>query len=198
VNNSILATTTGGHDLVSVAVNGKGTNIATVSGSHNLVMSSSGTIGAGVIALTANPNLGPLQNNGGLTPTLLPKSTSPVLGAGNLALAPSTDQRGLSRPAGSPSDLGSVQLLGVPTSPPGSPPPGSSPTPKPPPALHTPALLALFDELLHGVETVNGNDTETVIDSIFGISLLESTYDGAGNLMSVTLLGSNITALFEL
>jgi YD repeat-containing protein len=61
--------------------------------------------------------------------------------------------------------------------------------------LHTPALLALFDELLHGVETVNGNDTETVIDSIFGIPLLVSSYDGAGNLTSVTLLGNNITAL---
>jgi hypothetical protein len=64
--------------------------------------------------------------------------------------------------------------------------------------LHTPFLLVLFDELLHGVERVNGNDTETVIDSIFGIPLLVSLYDGAGNLESVTLFGINVTALFEL
>jgi hypothetical protein len=64
--------------------------------------------------------------------------------------------------------------------------------------LHTPALLALFDALLKGIETVNGNGTETVTDSLFGIPLLVSTYDGSGDLMSVTLLGINVTALFEL
>jgi hypothetical protein len=128
---------------------------------------------------------------------MLPSAGSPVLGAGDTSLAPSTDQRGLPRPTNGPTDLGSVQVSGVPTSPPGSS-TGSPPTPKPPPTLHTPPLLALFDELLHGVETVNGNETETVIDTIFGISLLVSTYDGAGNLTSVTLFGTNITALFEL
>jgi hypothetical protein len=85
-----------------------------------------------------------------------------------------------------------------PPPPPVSPPPSPPPSPKPPPTLHTPPLLALFDELLHGIETVNRNDTETVIDSIFGIPLLVSTYDGAGNLESVTLFGINVTALFEL
>ena len=79
-----------------------------------------------------------------------------------------------------------------------TPPGGSSPAPKPPPALHTPALLALLDALLHGVEAVNGNDTETVTDSLFGIPLLVSTYDGSGDLTSVTLFGINVTSLFEL
>lgn len=45
---------------------------------------------------------------------------------------------------------------------------------------------------------VNGNKTETVIDRFFGIPLLISTYDGAGNLMSVPLFGMNVTLLFEL
>ncbi len=110
LTNSILAASAGGgsHDLVSQAINGAGTNTATVSGSHNLVMTSSG-VGAGVIALTANPNLGPLQNNGGPTPTLLPQAGSPVLGAGaDDGLA--TDQRGLARPSGGPTDIGSVQV----------------------------------------------------------------------------------------
>jgi hypothetical protein len=62
--------------------------------------------------------------------------------------------------------------------------------------LHTPFLLALFDELLKGVETINANGTETVTDNLFGFPLV-STYDGAGNLEQVTLLGFNITALFE-
>src|SRR5689334_4729390 len=64
----------------------------------------------------------------------------------------------------------------LPPSPPSSPPPAA---PKPPPALHTPALLALLDALLHGVEAVNGSGTETVTDSLFGTPLLISTYDGS-------------------
>ncbi len=107
LNNSIVATSSGGRDLVSPFSPG---NTAAVSGSHNLVMSSSGLIGAGVITLTVNPNLGPLQNNGGLIPTMLPFPGSPVLGAGDPALAPSTDQRGQPRPPGGPTDLGSVQV----------------------------------------------------------------------------------------
>ena len=64
--------------------------------------------------------------------------------------------------------------------------------------MHTPSLLALFDALLHGIEAVNGNGTETVTDSLFGSPLLVSTYDGSGDLTSVTLFGMNVTALFEL
>jgi hypothetical protein len=63
--------------------------------------------------------------------------------------------------------------------------------------LHTPPLLALIDSLLGEIETVNGNGTETVIDRFFGIPLFISTYDSAGNLMSVTLFGIDITSLFE-
>ncbi len=115
LNNSILATTTGGHDLVSQAINGFGSNAADVSGSHNLVMSSGGSIAPGVIALTTNPNLGALQSNGGPTPTLLPLVGSPVLGAGDPSLAPATDQRGQPRPPGGPTDLGAVQVSAIPT-----------------------------------------------------------------------------------
>jgi hypothetical protein len=64
--------------------------------------------------------------------------------------------------------------------------------------FHTPLLVALLDALLGGIETVNGNSTETVIDRFFGISLFVSTYDGVGNLVSVTMFGINVTLLFEL
>src|SRR5262249_12786368 len=75
-----------------------------------LVMSSVGNITSGVVTVTDDPKLGPLQNNGGLTFTMLPAVTSPVLGAGNPDLAPETDQRGVTRPSGGPTDLGSVQV----------------------------------------------------------------------------------------
>jgi hypothetical protein len=42
------------------------------------------------------------------------------------------------------------------------------------------------------IETVNANDTETITDSLFGITLLVSTYDGSGNFVSATLLGFTI------
>jgi hypothetical protein len=81
-----------------------------VNGSNNLVMASQGSIPSGIIALTADPQLGQLQNNGGLTPTLLPSTGSPVLGAGNPSFAPSTDQRDQPRPPDGPTDLGAIQV----------------------------------------------------------------------------------------
>ncbi len=68
----------------------------------------------------------------------------------------------------------------------------SSPPPPPPP--HVPPLLALFNEFLGGLETVNANGT-TITDNVFGFPMVE-TYDYSGNLVSVTLLGFNITFLF--
>jgi hypothetical protein len=46
--------------------------------------------------LTADPLLGPLQNNGGPTPTMAPATGSPVIDTGGGC--PPTDQRGLPRP----------------------------------------------------------------------------------------------------
>jgi hypothetical protein len=110
MNNSILADSTSSNDLNFLAQNGLGTNTATVTGSHNLVMSNNGSTAPGVIISRADPHLGPLQNNGGLTPTMLPSAGSPVLGSGDPSLSPSTDQRGQPRPPNGPTDLGSVQV----------------------------------------------------------------------------------------
>jgi hypothetical protein len=62
--------------------------------------------------------------------------------------------------------------------------------------LNVPPLLWLFDSFLGGTETVNSDGTETITDSFFGIPLFVSTYNSAGDLMSVTLFGINITFLF--
>jgi len=67
--------------------------------------------------LTADPLLGPLQSNGGPTPTMAPAGTSPAVDAG-AAFGLTTDQRGLGRPfdfpalsnAGDGSDIGAVEL----------------------------------------------------------------------------------------
>lgn len=59
------------------------------------------------------PALGPLQNNGGPTPTMLPLSSGTgIIGAGlNSTLA--TDQRGFARPTSGVSDLGAVQTYNL-------------------------------------------------------------------------------------
>jgi hypothetical protein len=130
LNNCILATTNGGTDLASQAINGNGTNLASVNGTSNLVMSTlatnSGGIVPGIIISTANPQLGPLQNNGGPTPTMLPTTGSPVLGLGSSLVSPGTDQRGNLRSSAGPIDLGAVQVS-VPSPPSGS--NGSKPAP---------------------------------------------------------------------
>jgi hypothetical protein len=67
--------------------------------------------------LTADPQLGPLQSNGGPTQTMAPSEGSPVVDAGS-AFGLTSDQRGLGRPfdfapivnAGDGSDIGAVEL----------------------------------------------------------------------------------------
>ena len=68
-------------------------------------------------ALSADPQLGPLQSNGGPTQTMAPAPTSPAIDA-SLAFDLTTDQRGQPRPFDSPffpnagdgSDIGAVEL----------------------------------------------------------------------------------------
>lgn len=64
--------------------------------------------GAGTLITGTDPQLGPLQDNGGPTETHVPAQGSPVLDAGSTTLT--FDQRGEPRPAGSAPDIGSVEL----------------------------------------------------------------------------------------
>jgi hypothetical protein len=58
-----------------------------------------------------DPMLGPLQDNGGATPTHGLSAGSPAVDAGDPTLFPSTDQRGEARPGGARADLGSFELF---------------------------------------------------------------------------------------
>jgi hypothetical protein len=178
--------------------------VSTNSG-HNLIGDADGSTGfsaangnlLGSTGNAINPQLGTLSNNGGPTQTLALLSGSPAINAGDNSAQSVTgpfDQRGqgFARVVNGTIDIGAFEAQ-----PPPSPPP-PLPSSNPPPTLHTPSLLAFFDALLGGVETVNSNGTETVTDSFFGIPLFVSTYDSVGNLESVTLFGMNVTLLFEL
>lgn len=63
----------------------------------------------------ANPKLGPLTNNGGMTPTMMPQTGSPAIDGGINSMCSIEDQRGLPRPVdrlgnGARCDVGSVEL----------------------------------------------------------------------------------------
>lgn len=70
------------------------------------------TITGGNNITGSDPQLGVLQNNGGLTETMLPAGGSPVIDAGDPAFTPppATDQRGLPRVVGGALDMGSVEV----------------------------------------------------------------------------------------
>jgi hypothetical protein len=122
--NSILADSTGS-DLASN--NPNNANQAEIDGDSNLISNAPQlvytSLQSTVIKVVAKPNLGPLQNNGGLTPTMAVGPGSPAFGKGNPQdpLVPPIDQRGkarldLTRPAGKNLDLGAFEWnLGDPT-----------------------------------------------------------------------------------
>lgn len=58
----------------------------------------------------AQINLGPLQNNGGPTPTMALRFPSAAIDAGSDAGCPATDQRGLSRPSSLHCDIGAFEF----------------------------------------------------------------------------------------
>ena len=58
--------------------------------------------------------LADLENHGGATQTLVPGIDSPLLNTAKPADCPSTDQRGLARPAAGPCDIGAVEMQGAP------------------------------------------------------------------------------------
>ena len=110
--NTIIADTVGGSaDCAIVSPPGPpGPPIHTsnISGTNNLIENNYGCVTPN--SKTGDPKLGPLQNNGGDTKTLALLPGSPALDAGNNALAPTTDQRGLPRASNSTVDLGAFEL----------------------------------------------------------------------------------------
>jgi len=108
-----------------VAANGAPTEVdmsnllKVASGGNNLIGSSAGVVGLtngvngnkiGTPGSPLNPLLGQLADNGGSTLTMAPLNGSQAINAGNDALAPVADQRGIARPFGAASDIGAVEF----------------------------------------------------------------------------------------
>lgn len=80
---------------------------ATVTTNQNNIIETNS--GCGTPASTADPLLGPLADNGGLTETMALLQNSPALETGNNATCETTDQRGILRPQGTVCDLGAYE-----------------------------------------------------------------------------------------
>ena len=79
---------------------------------HNLIGNDSGctfTTSTGDL-VNVDPLLGPLQDNGGPTATRALRPNSPAKDAGNDAVCPETDQRGVSRPQERACDIGAYEF----------------------------------------------------------------------------------------
>ena len=68
----------------------------------------------GTTAAPILPKLGPLQNNGGATPTLALLTGSPAIDANYTGTAPAADQRGFHRPQGARPDIGAFEYPSTP------------------------------------------------------------------------------------
>jgi len=68
------------------------------------------TDGTCVGTISPDPLLGPLQNNGGPTPTMAISMASPAFGGANPANCPLTDQRGVLRPQFQACDIGAFEF----------------------------------------------------------------------------------------
>ncbi len=79
------------------------------SGGHNLDSGSSCNFTKPGDLSNRNPLLGPLQDNGGRTPTLALQAGSPAIDAGDLIGCPATDQRGVLRPQHGQCDIGAFE-----------------------------------------------------------------------------------------
>lgn len=98
-----------------VAASGYGPEIYAAAGSVTVISSviqggcPAGVTCIGVIA--SDPLLGPLQDNGGPTQTMLPADASPAIDSGYNASCAATDQRGVPRPQGNECDIGAVEVV---------------------------------------------------------------------------------------
>ena len=89
---------------------------AVSAGDGDIIASSNGF--GGTVVSNADPQLGPLADNGGPTETMLPAESSPAIAAGDAAAAAgeSSDQRGYPRVVDSTVDIGAVETGTLPPS----------------------------------------------------------------------------------
>lgn len=104
MTNNILANSTSGSDCYLEEYGEFSTN------AYNLIETNADSPNnCGTPALPGDPNLGPLVDNGGFTQTMALLPSSPAIDAGDDAMCPDVDQRGVARPQGTYCDIGAYE-----------------------------------------------------------------------------------------
>jgi hypothetical protein len=106
------AASTSGPDIYGAVVTADHNLVGDATGSTGIVNGVNGNIVGGNGNPVINALLGPLQNNGAPTQTMALLAGSPAIGTADNALAPATDQRGVTRlnEAGETTDIGAFEL----------------------------------------------------------------------------------------
>jgi CSLREA domain-containing protein len=99
--NTIVADN-GDHDCINAVE-----NMSTLG--HNLDSDGTCTFSDPSDLPSTSPKLGPLQDNGGPTPTMALLAGSPAIEAGDDSSCPAVDQRGVARPQGAHCDIGAFE-----------------------------------------------------------------------------------------
>ena len=117
MTNTILAGNTAptGPDCIGLPIRSNDNNL--IGNDKDCDFTAKPTDQVGTEGIPIGPKLGPLQDNGGPTFTHALLPGSPAIDAGNDAKAPATDQRGVRRPQGAASDIGSFEVGGLNTPP---------------------------------------------------------------------------------
>ncbi|MFC1910812.1 choice-of-anchor Q domain-containing protein [Chloroflexota bacterium] len=105
--NTIVAHNTAGNDTYN---NGNSPEGGVTSLGNNIDSENSCGFDQFSDQIDTDPQLGPLQNNGGSTATHAITDSSPAFNTGNNEGAPAADQRGVSRPQGISCDIGAFEL----------------------------------------------------------------------------------------
>jgi predicted outer membrane repeat protein len=146
-----------------------GSCVDLTSAGHNL--SSDATCVGGPNDLAdALPLLGPLQNNGGGTLTMLPLTDSPARDAGNDATCEARDQRGTARPLGLACDIGAVEA------------------PAPPP----PAVRLAFSQQPDGAQARERFEIGPVVVALDSRGRVAESFNGP---VTMGLLASDVSGL---
>jgi CSLREA domain-containing protein len=105
IKNTIIAgNSPGGNCFILAAPTSQGHNLSS-DASCASAFTASGDLN------NVDPQLGPLQQNGGPTPTRALPLTSPAVNAGTNSGCPATDQRGIARPQAGTCDIGAYELV---------------------------------------------------------------------------------------
>jgi hypothetical protein len=99
-----------GNSIVASSVSGGNAFGPLLDGGHNLSSDNTCAFTNSGSLNDTDPKLGPLADNGGPTLTMALLAGSPAIDAGDDALAPAYDQRGVKRPQGAHADLGAFEF----------------------------------------------------------------------------------------